>query len=50
MIIAFLVLGAVAAVVAAGVLGPVRGLATARSAWPVTESIPTYYRGLVATH
>ena len=49
MIIAFLVLGTVAAIVAVGVLTQFvasnRKVRLARH-----ESIPTYYRGLAATH
>jgi hypothetical protein len=49
MIIAFLVLGTVAAIVAAGVL--VQFVASNRKVRLARhESIPTYYRGLAAAH
>ena len=49
MIIAFLVLGTVSAIVAAGVL--VQFVASNRKVRLARhESIPTYYRGLAATH
>ncbi|MEP9364180.1 hypothetical protein ABLE68_14535 [Nocardioides sp. CN2-186] len=49
MIIAFLVLGTVAAIVSAGVL--VQFVASNRKVRLARhESIPTYYRGLAATH